>query len=162
MKIRRAVQEDHLKIHRFTAECPPLENYPEHVYKIILRYFGNYCFIVEEEEKVIAFAMGIVPQTLQDTYFLWDIGVDPSYQNKGIGAKLLTEIENELRKLGFRRIELTIDPTNISSQKLFEKMGYQNISEKIGNVIEVNNNVAIRDYYSPGGHFMLYEKELVD
>ena len=161
MEIRRAVQEDYLKIHKFTAECPPLENYPEHVYKIILRYFGNYCFIVEENGRIIAFAMGIVPQTLKDTYFLWDIGVDLSYQKQGIGTKLLNEIENELRKLGFRRIEVTIDPINSSSQKLFEKMGYQNISKKVGKTIDMGNgNIAIEDYYSPGRHFMLYEKQI--
>ena len=161
MEIRRAVQEDYLKIHKFTAECPPLENYPEHVYKIILRYFGNYCFIVEENGRIIAFAMGIVPQTLKDTYFLWDIGVDLSYQKQGIGTKLLNEIENELRKLGFRRIEVTIDPINSSSQKLFEKMGYQNISKKVGKTIDMGNgNIAIEDYYSPGRHFTLYEKQI--
>ena len=160
MKIRRALQEDHLKIHKFTAECPPLENYPEHVYKIILRYFGNYCFIAEENGRIVAFVMGIIPQTLESTYFLWDIGVDPSYQKQGIGVELLDEIENELRKLGFRRIEVTIDPVNIPSQKLFEKMGYQNISEKVGKTIYVNGNMAIEDYYSPGRHFMLYEKQI--
>ena len=162
MKVRRAIQEDHLDIHKFTAECPPLENYPEHVYKIILRYFGNYCFIIEENGKIIAFVMGIVPQTLENTYFLWDIGIDPCYQKQGIGARLLNEVEKELTKLGFRRIEVTIDPTNIPSQKLFEKMGYQNISKREGRTIITNGNLAVEDFYSPGRHFMLYEKRLIE
>jgi len=67
-------------------------------------------------------------------------------------------VENELRKLEFNRIEVTIDPVNLPSRKLFEKMGYQNISERVGKTIEVNGNIAVQDYYKPGRHFMVYEK----
>jgi diaminobutyrate acetyltransferase len=160
MKIRRATQEDFLKIHKFTAKCPPLENYPEHIYKIILRYFGDYCFIAEENGQIIGFAMGIVPQSIPHTYFLWDIGIDSSYQRQGIGTAILKEVENTLEKLGFKRIEVTIDPVNISSQKLFEKVGYKNISGKERKTIKINGNIAIQDYYSPGRHFILYEKQI--
>jgi diaminobutyrate acetyltransferase len=162
MRIRKTTQEDFLKVHHFTAECPPLENYPEHIYKIILRHFGNFCFIAEEKEQIIGFAMGIVSQSFLDTYYLWDIGIHPSYQRQGIGTKLIIEIEKELKKLHFKRIELTIDPINISSQKLFEKMEYHNISEMVGETIEVNGNIAVRDYYRPGRHFMIYEKNLLE
>jgi hypothetical protein len=37
-------------------------------------------------------------------------------------------------------------------------MGYQNISESVGKTIEVNGNIAVRDYYKPERHFMVYEK----
>ncbi len=160
MRIRKATQEDFLSVHQFTAVCPPMENYPEHVYKIILRYFGNYCFIAEEKSQIIGFAMGIVPQSFPDTYFLWQIGITPSYQGQGIGGELVREVENELKKLGFKRIELTIDPVNLPSQKLFEKMGYQNISERVGKTIEVDGKLAVQDYYKLGRHFMVYEKRI--
>lgn len=160
MRIRKATQEDFLKVHQFTSGCPPMENYPEHVYKIILRYFGDYCFIAENEGQIIGFAMGIVPQSLPGTFFLWEVGVAPSYQRRGIGGILVREVENEVRKKGLTRIELTIDPVNIPSQKLFEKMGYKNISEKVGKTIEVEGKLAVRDYYKPGRHFMVYEKRI--
>ena len=158
MRIRKATQEDFLRVHRFTAGCPPMENYPEHVYKIILRYFGDYCFVAEENGQIIGFAMGIVPQSFPGTFFLWQIGITPSRQGHGIGGKLVREVENELRKLEFKRIEVTIDPANLPSRKLFEKMGYQNISERVGKTIEVEGNLAVQDYYKPGRHFMVYEK----
>ncbi|PWB51845.1 MAG: hypothetical protein C3F06_09270 [Candidatus Methanoperedenaceae archaeon] len=158
MKIRKGSQEDFLRVHQFTAGCPPMENYPEHVYKIILRYFGDYCFIAEENEQIIGFVLGIVPQSFQDTYFLWDIGVAPSYRGKGIGKRLVREVENELGKKGFKRIELTIDPANLLSRKLFEKMGFKNISGRVGKTIEVQGYPAVKDYYKPGRHFMVFEK----
>ncbi len=160
MRIRKATQEDFLSVHQFTAGCPPMENYPEHVYKIILRYFGDYCFIAENEGQIIGFAMGIVPQSFPGTFFLWEVGVAPSYQGQGIGGKLVREVETELRKKGFNRIELTIDPVNIPSQKLFEKMGFHNISERVGKTVEVEGKLAVQDYYKPGRHFMVYEKRI--
>ena len=158
MRIRKTAQEDFLRVHEFTAGCPPMENYPEHVYKILLRYFGDYCFIAEENEQIIGFVLGIVPQSFEGTYFLWDIGVTPSYRGKGIGKRLVREVENELSKMGFKRIELTIDPANLPSRKLFEKMGFKNISERVGKTIEVQGNLSVKDYYKPGRHFMVFEK----
>ena len=158
MRIRKTTPEDFLRVHQFTAGCPPMENYPEHLYKIILRYFGDYCFVAEENRHIIGFAMGIVAQSFPGTFFLWQFGITPSHQGQGIGGKLVREVENELRKLEFKRIEVTIDPVNLPSQKLFEKMGYQNVSESVGKTIEVNGNIAVQDYYKPGRHFMVYEK----
>ncbi len=156
MRIRKGSQDDFLRVHQFTAGCPPMENYPEHVYKIILRYFGDYCFIAEENEQIIGFVMGI--RSFQGTYFLWDIGVTPAYRGQGIGRRLVREVEKELGRMGFKRVELTIDPDNLPSQKLFEKMGYENISERVGNTIEVQGKMAVQDYYKPGRHFMVFEK----
>jgi len=158
MRIRKATQEDFLTVHQFTAGCPPMENYPEHVYKIILRYFGDCCFVAEENGIIIGFAMGIVPHSFPGTFFLWQVGITPSRQGQGIGGKLVRKVENELKKLGFKRIEVTIDPVNLPSKKLFEKLEYQNISEREGKTIEVNGNMAVEDYYKPGRHFMVYEK----
>ena len=53
---------------------------------------------------------------------------------------------------------MTIDPDNLPSQKLFEKMGYENISERVGKTIEVQGKIAVQDYYKPGRHFMVFEK----
>ncbi|HEY9246625.1 MAG TPA: GNAT family N-acetyltransferase [Candidatus Methanoperedens sp.] len=160
MKIRRAAQEDFLKVHRFTAECLPSETYPEHVYKIILRYFGDCCFICEENDSIVGSVMGIVPLNFPGTYFLWQIGVSPLHQGKGIGKKLLMKVEEELKRMKFTRIEATIDPVNLASQKLFLKMGYKNISEKVGKTIKVEGKAAVQDYYNPGRHFMVYEKQI--
>ncbi len=160
MEIRKATQEDFLRVYRLTAVCLPDENYPEHIYKIILRYFGDYCLIAEEDGMLIGLIMGIVLPDSPRTYFLWQICVIPSHQGKGIGEKMVREIENQLRKQGFKRIELTIDPDNVESQKLFKKMGFKNISEKMGKTIIIDGKLAVKDYYKPGRHFIVCDKQI--
>jgi GNAT superfamily N-acetyltransferase len=59
-------------------------------------------------------------------------GIDPDYQSQGLGAKLMTQIEGELRKKGYKYAFVTIidDPLpNIASQKFVQKMGYKKVAE---------------------------------
>jgi phosphoribosylamine--glycine ligase len=156
---RKADENDFLEVFDFIANCPPLESYAEHVYKILLRYFGNSCFISQWRGRIVGFVLGFISQTHKPaTYFLWQIGVAPYMQGVGLGKQLLETVENGVAKLGVQRIELTIDPENISSRLLFEKNGYRNISKKEGATVTVDSLTAVKDYYKPGRHFMLYEK----
>jgi phosphoribosylamine--glycine ligase len=160
-QVRTAKQTDFLNVYEFVSSCPPLENYAEHVYKILLRYCGNSCFIAEIRNRIVGFVLGLISQTHeQRTYFLWQIGVSSSVQGTGIGKRLLEEVEKQVIAQGCHRIELTIDPENVPSQKLFEKMGYGNISQREGDTLDILGNMAVKDYYKPGRHFMLYEKIL--
>jgi len=158
MIFRQAREEEFLNVFEFVSHCKPLESYAEHVYKIMLRHFNNSCFVVEEEKKIVGFVLGFVSQTDMKTYFLWQVGISPDKQGKGLGGKLLDFLEKKVKGLGCKRIELTIDPQNLHSQKLFEKKDYQNISRKEADVVMVKGKAAVKDYYKPGRHFMLYEK----
>lgn len=158
--IRKAKEEEFLNVYEFVSRCNLLENYAEHFYKIMLRYFGNSCFIADYNGDIVGFVLGFVSQIYDKTYFLWQVGVDESMRGEGIGKMLLETVEKEMRKLGCNRIELTIYPKNIPSKRLFEKMGYLNVSSKEGKLIKVMENTAVKDYYKPGRHFMLYEKNI--
>lgn len=160
IKIRNPDEEEFLDVYNFISNCKPLENYSEHFYKIILRYFGNTCFVAELDDKIIGFIMNLVSQNDKETLFLWQIGVSLEHRNKKIGKKLLKETEKTAKEIGCKRIELTIDPENRLSQNLFQKNGYINISSKERKIIKVMGKTAVKDYYKPGRHFILYEKNL--
>lgn len=158
---RTGNQEDFLPVHNFVSACPPLENYAEHVYKILLRNFGDTCFIAEARNRIVGWVLGFFSQTHDiPTYFLWQIGVAPFMQGFGIGKQLLADAEHALIEKGCKRIELTIDPVNTPSQKLFEALGYRNISDSENQTVTVAGNTAVKDFYRPNRHFMLYEKIL--
>lgn len=158
--IRQADEKDFLAIAQFTASCKPLEPYPAHLYKIMLRYCGNTAFLALAEGRIVGFQMGFLSQRRSGTYFLWQIGVSPSMQKQGIASRILRQAERCLRNSGVKRIEVTIDPENVPSQKLFERAGYTNVSRQEGKTATVEGNIAVKDYYAPGRHFMLYEKML--
>jgi ribosomal protein S18 acetylase RimI-like enzyme len=92
---------------------------------------------------------------------MWQIGVNSSITGKGVAKNLLEKAEEELKKLGCNRIELTVNPENIPFQRFFEKNGYLNISSKEGEIIDVMGKTAVKDYYKPDRHFILFQKELI-
>ena len=156
--IRKAREEDFLAVYRFVSSCPPLEKYFEHFYKIMLRYFHNTCFIAEDGDEIVGFLMGFISPVHESTYFLWQVGVSPTTQGKGVGKLLLKAAENTLKEMDIRRIEVTVDPENKPSLRLFKSLGYINISRQEGETVSVLGNLAVKDYYSPGRHFILFEK----
>ncbi|MFO8020069.1 MAG: phosphoribosylamine--glycine ligase [Promethearchaeia archaeon] len=161
LNFRTVNESEYIKIHDFVEGIRILECYPVHVYRILFRYCANTCFVAEDSNNnIIAILWGIQSQKDEKTFFFWQIGVASEYQGMGIGTRLLDKLENHLQQYGLSRIEVTVDPENSPSHKLFEKAGYTNISSKEGKTIEVKGKTAIKDYYKPGRHFILYEKNL--
>lgn len=158
--IRQAHENEFLKVHDLISKVNTLESYPEHFFKIMLRYFQNTFFVAEKNDSIIGACWGFTSQTDKDTCFLWQIGVMSSYQGKGIGRKLLESFEGSLEKRGASRIELTIAPDNLASQKLFKSRGYKNISNSEKETIRIENVTAVKNYYRAGGHYMLFSKKL--
>jgi len=160
LTIRQAREDDFLRVHAFIDRCEILVTHPEHVYRIILRYFADSCYVAERDDEIVGFQMGFLSQRHPGTYFLWQIGTDPALRRQGVGRALLAHAEKDLRDSGCERIEVTIDPENVASVRMFEQRGYVNISRREGDTVEVNSVPAVKDYYRPGRHFVLLEKVL--
>ncbi len=56
------------------------------------------------------------------------IGVNPEFQGKGIGSKLMQEFENHTLKVGIRHMRLTVKKNNLQAIKAYEKNGWKKAS----------------------------------
>jgi len=158
--LMKASEPEFLEIYDLVRNCPPLEPYAAHLFRIITRYAGNTCYVARMGDRLVGWVMGFMAQTMDNTYFLWQVGVDPDLQGRSIAGRLLNYVEEDLSKADCIRIELTIDPENTASIRLFEKYGYRNISAGLGRTTMFNGNEAVINFYSPGRHFMVMEKRL--
>lgn len=52
------------------------------------------------------------------------INVDPEYHGNGIGKKLLSAAEDDMKKKGINKINLEVSTGNIRAIRLYEKYGY--------------------------------------
>jgi L-2,4-diaminobutyric acid acetyltransferase len=137
LKIINAEEKDFLDVYKFVSDCKPLENYSEHFYKIILRYFRNTCLLAKINEEIVGFVYCFKSQVDKNKLFLWQIGVSSKYRNKKIAKKLIDRIEIIAKDIGCKIIELTVDPENIPSQNFFKNNGYINVSSKEGKTIKI-------------------------
>lgn len=65
----------------------------------------------------------------KDTLYM-DILIFPVFQKKGYATRVIRDIQNDIFALGYKRIEISIDESNIASIKLFENAGFVLVSKE--------------------------------
>ena len=61
----------------------------------------------------------------QDYVKLMHISVHPDYRKQGLGERLMTHAQQEMKELGMGRFRGETRASNLPMQRLFEKMGYR-------------------------------------
>ena len=62
-------------------------------------------------------------------YILYDLYVDASYRNSGVGALLMNRASKYAKEHGASRIDLMTAISNKPGQHLYEKLGYKRVLE---------------------------------
>ncbi|MBW1721326.1 MAG: GNAT family N-acetyltransferase [Deltaproteobacteria bacterium] len=121
MKIRMCREEDVDAVRRFVERTRPLDLHSPFTYWVLLRYFPETCFIMEDGEKVVGFISGVTSSRERDLFYLWQIGIDPGLRGKGYAERLIHRILDAAREKGCRRLQVTIAPDNPASLKAFSR-----------------------------------------
>ena len=79
-----------------------------------------YFYKVYDSKKLIG---AIHLEKCKDTLYM-DILILPEFQKKGFATRVIRDIQNDIFALGYKRIEISIDESNIASIKLFENAGF--------------------------------------
>lgn len=95
------------------------ENSP-YKYIMMCEYFRETCVVVKKNEQLLGFITAFIPPKQQDVIFVWQVGVDPSQQGKGIASKMLFELLKRDVCRNVRFLEATVTPSNQASQSLFQ------------------------------------------
>jgi len=90
----------------------------------VLSMEGAYALLLEQEDKVIGFAMGYFKQ-YDDivSYMLEEIILAYEYQNQGIGSQFLVEVERRVKELGAACVELQAVNDEMH-ERYYGKAGY--------------------------------------
>lgn len=89
---------------------------------------GYDCWVAEEDDQVIAFLMMSSSLTMES--HILDICVDPLYQKKGYGEKLLKYAISHARLHGIGLMYLEVRRSNYSAIMLYHKAGFVQIAER--------------------------------
>ncbi len=108
------------------------------------------CLADAQDQAVGYICYGPAPMT-EGTFDLYWIAVDPDFQEKGVGSKLLRFLEEILKERGGRLIlaDTSTVPDYEKTQRFYVKNGF----------IEV---AKIPDYYRPGNDRVTFCKKLKD
>ncbi len=91
----------------------------------VLTREDSFCLVLEENNSLIAFAMGYFEQFDDGfVYNLVEIVVDTEWQGKGVGTAFMKELESQVKKEG--AILITLDAVNDAfHEHFYGKLGFQ-------------------------------------
>lgn len=84
-----------------------------------------YFFKVYEAENLI----GAIHLEKCENSLYMDILVFSEYQRMGFATRIIEDIKNDIFKLDYKRIEISIDDKNTASIRLFENAGFTFVSQ---------------------------------
>jgi L-2,4-diaminobutyric acid acetyltransferase len=85
-------------------------------YALMARLFRRTCLVARYQDQIYGYITGFFPPDRWDSLFVWQIGVAPEAQGRGLGKRMLIALAKQARPAF---IEATIDPENAASIKTF-------------------------------------------
>jgi len=128
-------------LRKLETVCFPKDAWPLLDLMAVLSFPGVVRIKAVSNGKMVGFIAGD-PKLEEEIGWIATVGVLPEYRSQGIGHALITECE---KCMPMRRIRLSVRVNNTSAIELYEKIGYQRISEW-------------DKYYSDGGNALVMEK----
>lgn len=144
MQIRNCKQDDIQKVRHFVSLCKPLGVHTGYTYWMLFHYFGESCYLMEENGVPIGYVSGMKSNTFKDVFFLWQIGVAQEFRGKGYSYLLLEKVVEAAKKLGCKTMQFSIEPDNEASFKTFSGFAKKN-NLKMATLGEIKYPHSIRE-----------------
>ena len=100
-------------------------NISDNYFCYVTKTYGVYFYKVWNKDELI----GAIHLELNENLLYMDILIFPKFQRKGFATKVIEDIQNDIFKLNYNKIEISIDETNSASLKLFENAGFTRTSK---------------------------------
>ncbi len=142
--IRTAVYRDLEDIFRIELESFKIP-YPKKYLAALLALAGDLFLVAETQEGIVGYAVGIL--RLNHIGHIVSIAVTKRWRRKGIGTRLIRELERRFKERNMKASRLEVRVSNKPAIKLYEKLGYKVVDR-------------IENYYPDGEDAYLMFKEL--
>jgi len=147
--VRRATIKDLEMLYRIERECFTLEAFTKQHIAFLLENPRNIRLAAWENNKIAGFIIGLI-QNFNEIRIgrVYTLDVAVKHRRKGIGLKLLNELEQVFIKKGVKNCYLEARTDNVAARELYHKHGYTEVKQ-------------LKDYYSRGVHGVLLVKKLL-
>lgn len=149
LRIREAELRDIRRLAEIEKACFE-DGYSEEILAFFLTSPKHVCLVAEVNGIIVGLAIGGLELEESGPLIghVWTLEVVAPYRRRGIGALLLSRLEEALRTRGARECYLEVRADNEPAIRLYEKAGYR-------------RDRLLRDYYGPGKNGLLMKKPLI-
>jgi len=147
-KVESAKLLDIEELLRIERECFTKEAFTKEQIAILLRNPDAIGLLARVNSEVAGFIIGLVEKHGKiEAGHVYTIDVAVKHRRRGVGIKLLQEMENAFLKRGVETIYLEVRADNQAARRLYQKQGYAEIE-------------PLNHYYSTGIHGLRLNKQL--
>jgi [ribosomal protein S18]-alanine N-acetyltransferase len=118
------------QLFQIEEQCFDQEAFSKRQIAYLLTDYNTIAFVAKANEVIAGFIIAQV-EVEENTEFghIITINVVPNFRRKGIGKRLLQEIETLLKKKGIEESRLEVREDNHSAIKLYQTFGYKTIGK---------------------------------
>ena len=143
--IRQPQVDDGAAIWRVVKASNVLDLNSSYLYLLLAKDFADTCVVAEMGGEVVGFVTGYRPPARREVLFLWQVGILPSMQGRGLGKQLVTHFLDSPGAEGATMLETTVAPSNTASRALF-----QAIARQLGVECRINPCFSAGQFPEPG------------
>ena len=147
LTIQDALIQDWEVLFQIETECFKTEAFTRQQIARLMADYNTVCLVARESAKIVGFIMGRASfEGDVLTGHILTIDVLPTCRQRGIGAKLLHEIETIFKEKDAKKCYLEVREDNTKALSLYQKSGYKKVGK-------------LRNYYR-GAHGLRLRKDL--
>jgi len=120
LTFRPARKDDGAALWELVRSAGTLELNSAYFYLLFATDFGDTCLVAEHDNKMVGAVIGYRPPKDASAAFVWQIGLAPDRQGKGLGTKLLAAWLELPANKDATWVTATVAEDNTASQRLFE------------------------------------------
>jgi len=140
LTLRPPVPGDGASLWELVRTLDGLEANTLYAYLLFTRDFPATCRVAEDTEGIRGLVIGYRIPDRPDTLFVWQVGVHPAAQGRGLGARMILDILQGAGEPPFHFLEATVAEGNRASERLFHGIAHRlhadcNVSEGFSSVL---------------------------
>lgn len=130
VKIERISTEYLDRLYEIEKKCFGKEAFTKQQIAYLLTEYNSTGFIAKLNDEIVGFVIGKIHRgKISATGRVLTIDVSPNHRRKGIGLRLLQEIERIFKSQGVRVCLLEAREDNIAALNLYRKFGYGEVGK---------------------------------
>ncbi|MGI9048667.1 MAG: GNAT family N-acetyltransferase [Rubrobacteraceae bacterium] len=152
---RNLREVDHAEIITFVDEWWGGRHVSDKLPRLFFKYFRDTSFVLEEDGRILAFLIGIIPKDSEEAYIHF-VGIHPDHRKTGLAKRLYETFLDEARDRECKRVRCITSPVNKTSVSFHTGMGF----EIEGGDGEVDGVSIHTNYDGDGKDKVLFVKKL--
>lgn len=145
--VQRATVNDLEELYNIERECFTIEAFSKRHIAYLLENPNTVSLVARVNNEIAGFIIGLIQRHDKTiTGHIYTIDVAVKHRRKGVGLRLLNELERKIEKRGVKICYLEARVDNVAARELYRRHGYIEVEE-------------LRDYYC-GVHGVRLKKKL--